>query len=45
MIDHLQMFVKNEGTNEGIQAADRVLVAHRNNCSDNPSIWPERNSM
>ena len=36
MIDHLQMFEKNDGTNEDIQAADRVLVAHRYNCSDNP---------
>ena len=36
MIDDLQMFVKNDGTNEDIQAADRVLVAHRYNCSDNP---------
>ena len=36
VIDHLQMFVKNDGTNEDIQAADRVLVAHRYNCSDNP---------
>ena len=35
MINHLQMFVKNDGTNEDIQAADRVLVAHRCNCSDN----------
>ena len=30
------MFVKNDGTNEDIQAADRVLVAHRYNCSDKP---------
>ena len=30
------MFEKNDGTNEDIQAADRVLVAHRYNCSDNP---------
>ena len=36
VIDHLQMFVKNDGTNEDIHAADRVLVAHRYNCSDNP---------
>ena len=44
-MDHLQMFVKNDGTNENIQAADRVLVAHRYNCSDSPSTWPERNHM
>ena len=36
MIDHLQMFVKSDGTNEDIHAADRVLVAHRCNCNDNP---------
>ena len=30
------MFVKNDGTNEDIHAADKVLVAHRYNCSDNP---------
>ena len=31
------MFVKNDGTNEDIHAADRVvLVAHRHNCNDNP---------
>ena len=35
-MDHLQMFVKNDGTNEDIQAADRVLVAQRYNCNDNP---------
>ena len=35
-MDHLQMFVKNDGTNEDIHAADRVLVVHRYNCNDNP---------
>ena len=35
-MDHLQMFVKNDGTNEDIDAADRVLVAQRYNCNDNP---------
>ena len=33
---HLHMFAKNDDTNEDIHAADRVLVAHRYNCSDNP---------
>ena len=36
MIDHLQMFEKNDSTNEDMQAGDRVLVAHRYNCSGNP---------
>ena len=35
-MDHLQIFVKNDVTNEDIHAADRVLVAHRYNCSDIP---------
>ena len=35
-MDHLQMFVKNDGTNEDIHAADKILVAHRYNYSDNP---------
>ena len=35
-MDHLQMFVKNAGTNDDIHAADRVLVVHRYNCNDNP---------
>ena len=43
MIDHLQMFEKNDGTNEDIQAADRVLVAHRYNCSDNPLNMARKN--
>ena len=30
------MFAKNDGTNEDIHAADRVLVTHRYNCSDIP---------
>ena len=32
VMDHLQMFVKNAGTNEDIHASDRVLVAHHYNC-------------
>ena len=42
MIDHLQMFVKNDGTNEDMQAADRALVAHRYNCSDNLLIMARK---
>ena len=35
-MDHVQIFTKNDGTNEDIHAADRVLVAHRYNSSDSP---------
>ena len=35
-MDHLQIFVKKDGTYEGMHAADRVLVVHRYNFSDNP---------
>ena len=45
MIDHLQMFVKNDDTNEDIQAADRVLVAHRYNCSDNPPQYGPKETL
>ena len=33
-MDHLQMFLMNDGTTEDVQAAGRVLVAHRNNRND-----------
>ena len=38
VIDHLQMCVKNDGTNEDIHAADRVLVGIATTAviSDNP---------
>ena len=43
VMDHLQMFVKNDGTNEDIHAADRVLVVHRYNCNDNPlNVVPKK---
>ena len=35
-MDHLQMFLMNDGTTEDVQAAGRVLVAHRYNCNDKP---------
>ena len=35
-MDHLQMFLMNDGTTEDAHAADRVLVAHRYNCNDKP---------
>ena len=35
-MDHLQMFLMNDGTTEDVQAAGRVLVAHCNNCNDKP---------
>ena len=42
-MDHLQMFVKNAGTNEDIHAADRVLVAHHYNCNNNPlNVAPKK---
>ena len=34
--EHLQMFLKDDGTTEDVQAASRVLVAHRYNCNDKP---------
>ena len=33
-MDHLQMFLMNDSTSEGVQAAGRVLVAHRYNWND-----------
>ena len=37
------MFVENDDTNEDIHAADRVLVAHRYNCNDNPlNVAPKK---
>ena len=44
------MFVKNDGTNEDIHAADRVFVAHRvfvasTTAIITPSTWPQRNSI
>ena len=42
-MNHLQMFAKNDDTNEDIHAADRVLVAHRYNCNDNPlNVAPKK---
>ena len=35
-MDHLQMFLMNDGTTEDVQAAGRILVAHRYNCNDKP---------
>ena len=35
-MDHLQMFLMNDGTTEDVQAAGRVLVEHRYNCNDKP---------
>ena len=35
-MDHLQMFLMNDGPTEDVQAASRVLVAHRYNCIDKP---------
>ena len=35
-MDHLQMFLMNDGTTEDVQAAGRVLVARRYNCNDKP---------
>ena len=35
-MDHLQMFLMNDGATEEVQAAGRVLVAHRCNCNDKP---------
>ena len=39
------MFAKNDGTNEDIHAADRVLVTHCYNCNDNPINVARKNSM
>ena len=36
VMHNLHMLAKNDGTNEDMHAANRVLVTHRYNCSDNP---------
>ena len=42
-MDHMQMFVKNDGTNEDIHEADWVLVVYRYNCNDNPlNVAPKK---